>query len=73
MRFPPANDTQMRLGVDETCDWTPFRLEKTANADVAVQKRNYRPSEAKWQADKARFRMTVNLSLVFTLFGALKD
>ncbi len=57
--FPSATDSaQVRLEVDS--DWTLFRLEKTADADVAEKKRKYEPSKAKQQADKDRSRMRVN-------------
>ncbi len=43
----------------------PFRLEQITDADVAVRKRIYSPCGAKWQADKTRSRVRVNLGLAF--------
>ncbi len=54
-------------------DWTPFRLEEITDADVAVKKRKYSPSEAKQQMDQACSRMRVNLGLTFTSFPALRE
>ncbi len=46
----------------------PFSLEKITNADVAVKRRNYSPSEVK-QVHNARSKKTVNLSLAFSLLS----
>ncbi len=50
-----------------------FRQEKMVKADTAAEKRKYSPCEAKRQADKARFRIRVNLGLAFAYLPALKD
>ncbi len=50
----------------------PLRLEKNTDVDIAAKKREYGPSELKWQADKACSSMKVNLGLVFTCVGARK-
>ncbi len=63
---------QVRLGVDKHSKWTTFRPEKTAYTDIAAKKRKNSPCELKWQADKARSRTRVNLSLAFTYFKVLR-
>ncbi len=45
-------------------DWMPFRAEKMTDVDMAAKKRRYSAGEVT-QADKARSRTRVNLSLAF--------
>ncbi len=45
-----------------------LRLKKIADAYIAAKKKNYGPSEAKRQANKARSRTRVYLGLAFTCF-----
>ncbi len=38
-------------------------MQKIIDADVAAKKRKYSPSMAKWEVDKARSKMKVNLGI----------
>ncbi len=44
-----------------------------ADSDITAKKRKYSPSKVTWQVDKACSRTTLNLSLAFICFWALKE
>ncbi len=71
----PQEITAGRWGLEwiRHSNWTPFRVGKMEDVDLAAKKRKCGSSEERQHAHKAHSRMRVNLGLAFTRFWALRE